>query len=372
MTYVSPGFVDHHTHLLRVSAGGPSPWAAEGLAAFHRRIAAAGSTPMDEPMGLPPAPPGHDPLDHLAGRLAEGLTKARALGLCRITEAGMGEWSELDALLNLRERGDLPVGVRLLVASGLAERSGGADSVAARRTGDPQVEVEGVKLYADGWLGPRTCALCAPFADVDPEDRGVLFLDGPAVARRAAPFAEAGLVVATHAIGDRAIEAVLAGYEAAFGGDRLALAAAGWRIEHCQVTRPDLVVTLAELGVVACIQPGFAATDRASALAGLGQDRTAQAYDWAGLLAAGVPVIAGSDFPIEPLDPLVGLSDLVTGRGTGAPTLSIDDALGLMTDSTAGSTTLTHDPRAEPGLEGLTVVGSDPLDESDGPYPTLK
>jgi hypothetical protein len=355
MAFAGPGFVDHHTHLLRVSAGAPPPWADEGLAAFHRRIAAEGSTPMDQPMEI-------GPTDDLAGRLRDGLLRARSLGLCRVTEAGMGDWAELDALLQLRASGDLPVDVRVLVASGLADRTGGATAVAARRTGDPQVEVEGVKLYADGWLGPRTCALCAPFADVPDGDRGVLFLDGAAVARRATPFADAGLVVATHAIGDRAIEAVLAGYEAAFGGDRTALAAAGWRIEHCQVTRPDLIAAVAELGVIACIQPGFAASDREAAAAGLGP-RTDEAYDWPGLLAAGVRVIAGSDFPIESLDPLTGLSDLVTGRGTGAPTLDVAVAFDLMTDATAGTTLMTADPRLDVGLlgqvgqEGLRVLG---------------
>jgi predicted amidohydrolase YtcJ len=353
VTFEVPGFVDPHTHLLRVSAGAPPPWSDEGLAGFHRRILADGSTPMDQPMAL---------ADHdgLAERLRVGLLRARRLGLCRITEAGMGDWAELDALLELRAANALPVAVRILVASGLADATGGAPAVAARRTGDPAVEVEGVKLYADGWLGPRTCALCTPFAD-DPDERGVLFLDGAAIARRATPYADAGLVVATHAIGDRAIEAVLAGYEAAFGGDRAALAAAGWRIEHCQVTRPDLVDGLAELGVIACIQPGFAPSDRAAALAGLGEERAAAAYDWPGMLAAGVRMIAGSDFPIESLDPLDGLADLVTGRGTGAPIVPIATALALMTDPAAGTTVLSHDPAEhqqpqEPQAPPLSVL----------------
>lgn len=350
MTFACPGFVDHHTHLLRVSSGAEPPWAQEGLTAFHRRVAAEGSTPMDQPVAIP--------ADGLAAKLHDGLLRARSLGLCQVTEAGMGEWSELEALLALRDAGDLPVRVRVLVASGLADRSGGAAAVAARRTGDRWIEVEGVKLYADGWLGPRTCALCSPFADGDdPRDRGVLFLDGPAVARRAAPYAEAGLVVATHAIGDRAIEAVLAGYEAAFGGDRAALAAAGWRIEHCQVTTADLVAAIIELGVVACIQPGFGPSDWEGAWRGLGPERAATSYDWPGMLAAGARLICGSDFPIEPLDPLAGLSDLVTGRGTGAPTLSVATALGLLTDPAVGSTLLSHDPRGTRGLADLQVQG---------------
>ena len=40
------GFVDHHVHLLAVSAR--RKWVGD-IAAYHRRVAAAGTTPMDEP-----------------------------------------------------------------------------------------------------------------------------------------------------------------------------------------------------------------------------------------------------------------------------------------------------------------------------------
>jgi predicted amidohydrolase YtcJ len=61
-----------------------------------------------------------------------------------------------------------------------------------------------------------------------------------------------------------------------------------------------------------------------------------------------VPVLAGSDHPVESLDPRVGLHRLVTGsfedgRSTGAPTLPLEVALGLMTDASAGTTVLADD-----------------------------
>ncbi len=323
-----------------MAAGAPAPWGGDpsdvdAVAAYHRRVAERWSTPMDEP---------DPPLtvdDRLRGRLERALERAAAVGLVQLTEAGITDWAYLDALRDLRERGPLPLAVRLFVASGIAEPG------RMTRTGDPWLEVEGVKLYADGWLGPRTCALCRPFADRD--DAGVLFLDADAIARRADPFAEAGFAIATHAIGDRAIEAALDGYERLYGSD---CRVAAPRVEHAQVLRADLVERIATLGVVACIQPSFAVSDAEAARAGLGPDRLEHAYRWDELLAAGARVVTGSDFPIEALEPLTGLQHLVTGVPLDgdpdhpeAPTLRLDVALELMTDAAAGTTVLEVHPR---------------------------
>jgi len=335
VSYSGPGFVDHHTHLLRVAAGDFPPYDVrdpESVAAYHRSIASRWSTPLDELRPLGPHP-------DLPGALEAGLQRAADAGLVEITEAGMTDFKYLDALLDRRERGLLPVRVRILVASGIAEPH------TMPRFGDPWLEVIGVKFYADGWLGPRTCALSHGFDD-EPDNGGVLFLDADTLAKRADPFAEGGWTIATHAIGDRAIEAVLDAYERIYGSD---CAAVGPRIEHAQVLRPELVTRMADLGVVACIQPGFAVTDAAAARSALGDLREV-AYRWDELLAAGVRVIAGSDHPIESLAPLVGLQRLVTGADGDGDTvtdavLPIEDALGIMTDESAGTTVLSDDPR---------------------------
>lgn len=340
MAWRGPGFVDHHTHLLRVAAGVPPAWADGGVADFHRAVAARGSTPMDEPLdGVPSR-------QQLVGRLTEKLEWARSLGLVEIWEAGLGDWEELHALRELREQGPLPVRVRILVASAIAEPK-------MLRLEDPWVEVVGVKFYADGWVGPRTCACSKPFAD-DPSVKGVLFMDADALTRRSAPFFDAGWTVATHAIGDIAIEACLDAYERVAGGDAAAVRAAAPRIEHAQVLRQDLIDRMADLGVVACIQPSFAVSDAESAAAAFG-DQFPEAYHWDRLLAAGVPVICGNDYPIETLSPLAGLRDLVAGSRDGgepvAPTLPVDVALALMTDASAGEVVLSDDPARVPAYE---------------------
>ena len=220
------------------------------------------------------------------------------------------------------------------------------------RTGDPWVEVIGVKFYADGWLGPRTCAVREPFMDRrDPHgggDTGILFLDADTLARRADQYAERGFTIATHAIGDRAVEQVLIAYEKIFGAD---CAEAAPRIEHAQLLSPELIERMARLGVVACIQPSFALSDRESALKALDEERLEYAYRWDLLLDAGVRVIAGSDYPIEVLSPMIGVQRLLTAEAK----LTFDQAMAIHTDASAGVIELEDDP-ASVDLDELPVL----------------
>jgi predicted amidohydrolase YtcJ len=362
-----PGFTDAHTHLLREAAGLPGTGGPDTVRAFHQRVADAGSTPMDVP-DLVPDGPG----PALAARLRAGLAGAAAAGLVEITEMGMRDWSYLDALASLQAAGPLPVRVRVYLASGLAAETPMAE-LAARRAGcaGPWLTLEGVKLYADGWLGPRTCAVCRDFADTG--DDGLLFLNGKALAGRITPLIEAGWRIATHAIGDRAVAAVLDGYDLAWGGDLAAIAAARPRIEHASMLSAELIARMAAAGVTACIQPSFAVTDSVQLEPALGADRRELAYPWTALLAAGVPVIAGSDYPIEVLDPLAGLARLAAGRsdrdGFGTPgdapprsRLTPAQAFAIMTDEVAGRTLLSADPRilAAGEIDQVTVAGTEP------------
>ena len=222
-----------------------------------------------------------------------------------------------------------------------------------RSTGDQNLDITGVKFYADGWVLPRTCALREPFSD-EPTNNGVLFLDADTLVRKASPFAEKGWQIATHAIGDRAIVEVLDAYEEIYGSD---CAKAAPRIEHCIVLDEDIAHRMSALGVVACIQPSFAVTDSAEAHQALGS-RMKTAYRWDVLLDAGVKLIAGSDYPIEALAPLTGLRDLASGEGH---VLNLDQGLALMSDAEAGVTHLSNDPRnvSWDAWETIEVLGTE-------------
>src|SRR5262245_1519562 len=359
------GFVDHHTHLLTEAAGTPFPWQGTTVRAFHERVRRDGTTPMD----VPETPSGGS-LKERARRLYRGLDRAAALGLVEVTEMGMRHWWYLDALASLGER-SLPARVRIYLASGLAERSVPAELDARRADCGPWVRLEGVKFYADGWLVPRTCAMCRSFDDED--TAGILFQDSSTLARRIEPFAVNGWRIATHAIGDRAVETVLDAYDMTWGGDRQAVAAAMPRIEHGSVLPGELASRIAAMGVAVCIQPSFPVTDAAQVPAALGAGRTAAAYPWAMLAESGARLLAGSDFPIEVIEPLVSLARLVNGRsdrmgfaGPGtAPAqsrLPVRLAADLCTDPAAGRTLLSADPMRVPtaDLDQIEVCGTEP------------
>jgi predicted amidohydrolase YtcJ len=361
-----PGFADHHAHLLRDAAGVSFPPTRQAVRDFHLSVAGQGRSPMDV----------LDPAVHLARpaldeRLAVALGRAAAAGLVEITEMGLRSWAYLDALDALQAAGTLSCRVRVYVASGLAAESGLAELDARRADSGPWTRLEGIKFYADGWLVPRTCALCRDFADVATD--GVLFTDAAGLARRIQPLADRGWRIATHAIGDRAVQAVLDAYDLVFDGDGAAMAAAAPRIEHASVLSPELIDRMARTGVVACIQPSFALTDASELGPALGPVRAARAYPWAQLASAGVAMLAGSDYPIEILEPLPSLARLVSGEsrrpgfaaGDAAPPqarLTAHTAFALMTDPAAGQTLLTADPRSVPAAEidQIEVLGTRP------------
>jgi predicted amidohydrolase YtcJ len=362
-----PGFADHHAHLLRDAAGVPFPPTAAAVRDFHRSVAARGLTPMDV---LEPVPQLARPA--LDARLATALARAAATGLVEITEMGMRSWAYLDALTALQSAGPLPCRVRIYLASGLAEESTLAELDARRADCGPWVRLDGIKFYADGWLVPRTCALCTDFADTP--GSGTLFSDAHALARRIQPLARRGWRIATHAIGDRAVQTVLDAYDLAFDHDPAAIAAAAPRVEHASVLSGDLIARLAAMGVVACIQPSFALTDAGEVAAALGPQRAALAYPWTVLAQAGVAMLAGTDYPIEVLDPLPSLARLVLGR-SGRPGFATDraapvqarlrahTAFALMSDPAAGQTLLSADPRLRPAeeIDDIEVLGTVPV-----------
>ncbi|MGD8584058.1 MAG: amidohydrolase [Chloroflexota bacterium] len=179
--------------------------------------------------------------------------------------------------------------------------------------GDDWLRIGGVKMFADGALGPRTAAMLAPY-EGEPENKGIVVTDKEEMIEHASRASAAGLSVTVHAIGDRANHDVLDVYEAvraeeqARGGSRLR-----HRIEHFQIAHPSDFERLADLDVVASMQPIHATSDMEMADRHWGE-RARNSYAWRSVLETGALLAFGSDAPVDPIEPLAGIHAAVTRR----------------------------------------------------------
>lgn len=167
----------------------------------------------------------------------------------------------------------------------------------------------GVKLYADGALGSRGAALLEDYADRHGH-RGLLQQSPEALTELVHIAAEAGWQPAIHAIGDAANRAALDAIEHGMTAEQRTKLRP--RIEHCQILAPQDIERFAKLGVIASMQPTHATSDMPWVPDRLGAQRTTGAYAWRSLLTAGASLCFGSDFPVEQVEPTLGLYSAVT------------------------------------------------------------
>ena len=166
-----------------------------------------------------------------------------------------------------------------------------------------------VKLYADGALGSRGAALLADYSD-DPGNRGLMFISAAEMEAALRRVFSCGLQAGVHAIGDAANRQVLDAYEKALA--EFPENPGRHRIEHAQILHPDDIPRFSGLGVIAAMQPTHATSDMYWADERLGQERLAGAYAWQSLLASGARLAFGSDFPVEQVNPMLGIHAAVT------------------------------------------------------------
>ncbi len=205
--------------------------------------------------------------------------------------------------------------------------------------GDEWLQLGHVKFFTDGALGSQTAALEEPYEGTG--DRGILTFDPLELRTDVARAAAGGLAVAIHAIGDRAVRVALD----AVAPTRVTSPALRQRLEHIQLVREEDLGRFGALGVIASMQPIHCTSDRDLADRYWGPKRTPRAYPWRTLLERGAVLAFGSDAPVEPIDPLLGIHAAVTRRQPQdreawfpAQRLTLDEALHGYTAGAAYST----------------------------------
>lgn len=225
----------------------------------------------------------------------------------------------MNELQILRERGKLGLRVVKNINNPYIEH---AHALGIRRGfGDDWIRIGALKIFADGALGPRTALMVDPY-EGEPENYGIVYTDKEEIYQLVSKASAAGLPSTVHAIGDRAVHDVLDVVEAvrkeeAERGEPTSTRR--HRIEHLQIVHPNDLHRLAELDIIASMQPIHATSDYQMADAYWGP-RSKLAYNPRAQIDQGVVVAFGSDSPIDPFDPLAGIYAAVTRRRPdGAP-----------------------------------------------------
>jgi predicted amidohydrolase YtcJ len=228
-----------------------------------------------------------------------------------IVSAGESIWcgipDEVETLCRLAS--DLPIDIEVLVITN--DRARLAAAKRQIEAADGRIRFHGWKDFVDGSLGGHTAAMYESYAD-RPDTRGTIRFHPERARVMAKASLDMGGVAAIHAIGDRANDLVLDVFEDLIydGADPRRL-----RVEHASILTDATVDRMAALGVIASVQPAFLASEEDWLVKRLGPERMSRAYPFRSLAEAGVPLLGGSDSPVELPHPEVGINAAVQRHG---------------------------------------------------------
>jgi len=271
-------------------------------------------------------------VDDCFAAIERGQREAHRRGITAIED--LEQAAAFAAFQRRRDRGDL----RIRVAMGIPHASLDSALGLGLRTGlgDEWLRVGHLKIFTDGALGSQTAALEAPYAGSD--DHGLLTIEPDRLNADVARAAAGGIAVAIHAIGDRAVHVALDAIEPT----RAAHPALRQRVEHAQLLRREDIARFGSLEVIASMQPIHATSDRDLADRYWGAERVRRAYPWRQLLDHGARLAFGSDAPVEPIDPLLGIHAAVARKRPGdadrwhpEQALDLDEAIDAYTAGAA-------------------------------------
>jgi predicted amidohydrolase YtcJ len=289
---------------------------------------------------------------------AEELVEAAAMACEKVAAAGITtiHWlatspTDLVILRSLCKEGKLPLRVYIVVPPSFLDMLGSFSDL------DKEVaRIGGVEVSADGYLAMRTAALTEPYKGT-PAMNAALLCTKTELQTAIGKIVDAGYQAVVHAMGDKAVDAALTAFAAFPRSIRN-------RIDPAALLNPQLIQRIKQQHVAVSVQPLVAASEFQvySAVEGLGEERARWLYPLKTLLNQGVCVCGGSDCPMEPLNPMLGIQSVVTRQFFPAEQLSVDEALRLYTVNAAyaaGEENLKGSIE-EGKLADFTVLLSDP------------
>ncbi|WP_299588481.1 amidohydrolase [uncultured Microbulbifer sp.] len=241
--------------------------------------------------------------------LQNAFRTALSLGLTSVHDAGITE-KTLNVYRELARQKAIPMRVYPMLS---VDSHNYTKLLNAGHIGSPseRLYMRSIKLSADGALGSRGAALLEPYHD-RPKEKGLLLYPEDKMLTLLKLATDNNFQVNVHAIGDRANQIVLNHLETL--NEEKSQKQHRHRVEHAQVIEVMDIPRFSQLNLIASMQPTHATSDKNMAGDRLGEKRLIGAYAWQTLLDQGTPIAAGSDFPVEPANPMFGLHAAVTRR----------------------------------------------------------
>ncbi len=265
------------------------------------------------------------------------------------------EWDDFETFRELKEQGKLTVRITEWL-----HFLDSTDDLQNHRsmggTTDPWLKTGALKIVTDGALGSRTAALNAPYSD-DPATSGIMTIETEKLKAMAIERDRLGFQLAFHAIGDKANHVALDVFESVERvnptRDRRD------RIEHAQVVAPEDISRFGRLHVIASMQPAHQLNDMRWAEERIGPERVKGAYAWNSIEKAGGKLAFGTDYPVEPINPLRGIYACATRElPAGGPPGGWQPQEKLPLDECIlGYTTGSAYAEFEEGKKGQLIVG---------------
>ena len=220
---------------------------------------------------------------------------------------------------------------------------------------------KGALIFADGYLASKTAALNMPYLD-NPKNNGKLRGSQDALNQLALKVHNVGLQVIIHAMGDRAVGVAVKAFEGLLLRD--SMEGSRLRLEQASLLNEQLIKDIGRLGIIVSVQPKVIESEFLvwKAVENLGENRAKMLFPLKTLMKSGICVVGGSDCPMEPLSPLLGIQALVERNSFPEERLTAQEALKLYTVNAAFAT---NEESVKGSIEvaklaDLTVLSEDP------------
>ena len=168
-----------------------------------------------------------------------------------------------------------------------------------------------LKAFIDGTIGSGTALMFEPFAD-NPKSSGLAMMPYEEFESIVIKADKMGFQIGVHSIGDKGNFWTLNAYEKALNlnGKR----DSRHRDEHAQTLQQSDIPRFSRLGVIPSMQPTHCITDKRFYEKRGGLERSKGAYAWRSLVDAGAMLAFGTDYQVEPLNPMEGLYAAVSRK----------------------------------------------------------